>query len=306
MEGSDNEPVFQPHTSSDSEAIVAMVNRDPFHMLNGITVAEFERHLDEPGERVRDHTFVVRIGGKTAGYLSLCFVAADSHSKVYCYGTVDQDFRRRGIGTAMFRFIFARLDGIARREGKPIRFIHRSITSIPGEASLGIRFGMKEQHILEVLCLRGMDEGAFSRLMPGLQFRAPTVSDAALWADIYNKAFGGSKKPESVVYEFQGSDFSPKLYALAVNEAGEPVGFVCSSVKGSRGRIPTIAVKPEWQRRGIGEALLTEILRRLKQEGAEEIRLSVDSRNDAAKALYGKRGFQLDYKRIHYEAEFLP
>jgi ribosomal protein S18 acetylase RimI-like enzyme len=43
------------------------------------------------------------------------------------------------------------------------------------------------------------------------------------------------------------------------------LGLLCSTLRGTHARLPTIAVKREWQRRGIGEALLSEILQRLQR-----------------------------------------
>ncbi|RAV10146.1 hypothetical protein DQG23_38535 [Paenibacillus contaminans] len=43
MKLSDIDLVFRLHNRSDSERIVTMINRDPCHMLNGITVEAFEQ-----------------------------------------------------------------------------------------------------------------------------------------------------------------------------------------------------------------------------------------------------------------------
>ncbi len=101
MKLSDDDLVIRLHERSDTANIVTMINRDPLHMLNGLTAEAFEQDLDEPGERIRDNTFVVELGQTNVGYFSLCFVERITHISVYCYGTVDVDWRRRGIGTAM-------------------------------------------------------------------------------------------------------------------------------------------------------------------------------------------------------------
>jgi len=306
MKLSDIDLVFRLHNRSDSEKIVTMINRDPFHMLNGITVEAFEQDLDEPGERIRANTFIVELGQTTVGYFSLCFVERNSHITVYCYGTVDVDWRRRGVGTAIFKFIFTRLEGIARQEAKSIHFVHRALTSISGETSIGLNYGMQEQNSLEILCLKNLNHLKTSNLHSEFQFCPPMLEDAERWADIYNDAFGGNKSVESVIHEFQGPNFSPNLHILCIHKTGKPVGLLCSTLKGGHARIPTIAVKHEWQRCGIGEAMLSEILERLKHASASDVRLSVESKNYAAKLLYNKFGFQQEYKRIHYVAIFSP
>ncbi|WP_274365899.1 GNAT family N-acetyltransferase [Paenibacillus thermotolerans] len=297
---------FRVHTTSDTQRIVEMINRDPFHMMNGVTVAQFERDLDEPGEKIRENTFVVEIEQTTVGYFSLCFVEQDTHISVYSYGTVDADRRRRGIGTAIFKFIFMRLEGIVRREGKPIHFIHRALTCIPGETNLGFNFGMQEQNILEILSLKIMTDMNNFYQPSGFNFRAPTLGDAKVWADIYNDAFGGNKSTENVIHEFDGPNFCSNLYIICVSEFGFPIGTISSYLRGTHARIPTIAVRRDWQGKGIGKALLSEILNRLKILGADDVRLSVDSKNSVAKSLYHKFGLQEEYKRIHYITKFLP
>ncbi|WP_256224226.1 GNAT family N-acetyltransferase [Paenibacillus sp. 1_12] len=145
----------------------------------------------------------------------------------------------------------------------------------------------------------------FSQLL-GFQFHPPTLEDANAWADIYNEAFCSNKSQESVVHEFQGTNFSPNLYILCTNEIGNPIGLISSILRGTHARIPTIALRREWQKRGIGKVLLSEILHRLKHSGADDVRLTVDSKNHAAKSLYNKFGFQQEYNRINYVATFLP
>lgn len=297
---------FRVHTRTDTEKIVKMINRDPFHMLNGISDIEFEQSLDEPDRRIRDNTFVVEIGQSIVGYFSLSFVEQNIRNDVTCFGTVEEDWRRHGIGTAIFNFIFKQLEMIARQEAKPIYFKHRALTSIVGESAIGINFGMQEQNTLEIRCLKNITEYNMVSQSSDFQFRPPTVDDAKAWSDIYNEAFKDHKSIEHVVHEFQGAGYSEKLYLLCINEFNEPIGILSSNLRGIHARIPTIAVKNEWQRKGVGKALLQEILKRLKQSGAESVRLTVESRNDAAKSLYNKFGFQLEYKRIHYIATFLP
>ncbi|WP_282940240.1 GNAT family N-acetyltransferase [Paenibacillus sp. RC67] len=300
------ELIFRLHRRSDTDVIVSMINREPLHLMNGIVAEEFEQGLDEPGERIRDNTFVVETEQTIVACFSLCFVKRDSHIAVYCYGTVDTDWRRRGIGTAMFHFIFSRLEKQAKQECIPIHFIHRAITLIPGETTLGIQLGMQEQNSLEILRLNPLLELKDFSQASGLLFRTPTVTDAQSWAEIYNDAFGGNRSVESVVHEFQGTGFSPNLYIMCTDTAGEPMGIVLSILRGTQARIPTVAVRREYQKRGVGKALLSLILQRLKALGAEDVRLSVESKNIAAKSLYHQYGFQQDYMRINYAAKFLP
>lgn len=306
MSNTGSDILFRLYTRADAERIVEMINRDSFHMLHGVTVEQFEQDLDEPGERIRENTFVVEVEQNIVGYFSLCFVDQETYYAVYCYGSVDTKWRRQMIGTEIFTRIFSRLEKIARQEGKAIHFIHRALTCIPGETNLGVNFRMQEQNRMEILCLKDMGDLKAFNLLTGFQFRAPKIEDATGWADIYNDSFGGNKSVDSVVHEFNGTTFSQNLYILCISDSGDPVGIISSFLRGTHARIPTIAVKSEWQGKGIGKALLSKVLSRLRIYGASDVSLSVGSKNSIAKSLYSNFGFKEEYKRIHYTAKFLP
>jgi putative acetyltransferase len=53
-----------------------------------------------------------------------------------------------------------------------------------------------------------------------------------------------------------------------------------------------MAVAPDWRRRGVGSALLTEAIRWAKEIGVEKLALSVYPHNEPALGLYRKFGFQ--------------
>jgi len=64
--------------------------------------------------------------------------------------------------------------------------------------------------------------------------------------------------------------------------------------------ISTIAVQPNWRRRGIGELLLVAMLDRAIELGAERATLEVRVSNVTAQNLYSKYGFQQVGLRRHY------
>jgi ribosomal protein S18 acetylase RimI-like enzyme len=53
-----------------------------------------------------------------------------------------------------------------------------------------------------------------------------------------------------------------------------------------------MAVAPEWRGRGVGSALMHEVIRWAKEVGVEKLALSVYPHNEAAMALYRKFGFK--------------
>jgi ribosomal-protein-alanine N-acetyltransferase len=94
----------------------------------------------------------------------------------------------------------------------------------------------------------------------------------------------------------------PKTFLVAEVD-GRVVGYImCRTEYGSsnfkrlsivkKGHVISIAVLPEYRRRGIGTALLTHCLKNLEEYGAKECFLEVRVSNEVAKSLYSKLGFK--------------
>ena len=83
------------------------------------------------------------------------------------------------------------------------------------------------------------------------------------------------------------------LYLVAERE-GQLVG--CCGIWQSleEGDICNVAVEQSCRRKGIGEAMLTELMRLAKQRGVKDFTLEVRSGNEAAIRLYEKLGFQME------------
>jgi ribosomal-protein-alanine N-acetyltransferase len=64
--------------------------------------------------------------------------------------------------------------------------------------------------------------------------------------------------------------------------------------------INTIAVHPDWRRRGVGEQLLVMLLDRARELGANTTTLEVRVSNLVAQHLYRKYGFEEVSRRKHY------
>lgn len=294
------EIIFRLHRRSDTERLVSLINRDPFHLLNGISVEKFEQSLDTPEARTRENTYLVETRQTIVGFFSLSFSAKEGYLFVDCFGTVDASWRRRGIGTKIFEFILDRLKKIGAEEAKQIHFKHRALSCIPGEERLGENFGLKEQSVLEVLCLKDLRDIVFSQPARSLGFRSSTIEEAVAWAKIYNEAFNENRTIESVEHEFKGAGLSNSLYLLCEDEYAAPIGIFAATVNGSLASIATIAVSRNWQNQGVGKALLSEGLRRLRDCEVLKVRLAVDTHNETAKSLYTKLGFVFEYKRTNF------
>ncbi len=68
-------------------------------------------------------------------------------------------------------------------------------------------------------------------------------------------------------------------------------GFALARLAADEAEILTIAVDAQWQGRGVGRALMAEMLRRAGNAGARALFLEVDEDNAAALTLYRRLGF---------------
>jgi ribosomal protein S18 acetylase RimI-like enzyme len=86
------------------------------------------------------------------------------------------------------------------------------------------------------------------------------------------------------------SEFDPSLLVVAVD--GERiVGF---ALVWNSAFIKDIVVRPDWQGRGLGTAMLAEIARRLHARGFPSMALKVRTANAEARRVYERAGFRPD------------
>jgi [ribosomal protein S18]-alanine N-acetyltransferase len=112
----------------------------------------------------------------------------------------------------------------------------------------------------------------------------------------------------SFTYPWQEADFeqlfvAPGTFADGAIEAwGEHlVGFVLSRVVADEAEVLTIAIPPQWRRRGIATSLLAPHLSGLAATPVNRLFLEVDVENTAARALYANFGFeQVGERKAYY------
>jgi len=94
---------------------------------------------------------------------------------------------------------------------------------------------------------------------------------------------------------------SPRRVALVAEVEGAVAGFAVASVVGTDAELESIVVEAAAQGRGIGRALMLELIRRLKVAGVGEIGLEVRASNAAAIGLYAGVGFgEVGRRRGYY------
>jgi len=158
--------------------------------------------------------------------------------------------------------------------------------------------------IPEPFAIRRIDP--LDRAMHRLVFDA----DARAFADHY----GQEASSETAWDGFVGSPFfDPTLWRVAFHGdeiAGQILNFMGEALAdGTRiGMTEAISVQPEYRRLGLARALLAESLRAVRDAGADQACLGVDTQNpNQALTLYESLGFRIVSETFEYElGPFLP
>jgi len=189
------------------------------------------------------------------------------------------------------------------------------------------RHGFNHSRTFHLMQIDFPSESSARRKEPGLwpegigvrEF-VPGNDDEALvtaWCEAFANHYGIVKQPFETELEewrqlMREDDFDPSLWFLAYNcDDGTVVGLcVChASAPGDpdRARISDIGVRPPWQRRGIGRALLLHAFGALADRGIQGSVLSVDTENKSgAPALYEGVGMHSVRANHTYVKELRP
>jgi [ribosomal protein S18]-alanine N-acetyltransferase len=95
-----------------------------------------------------------------------------------------------------------------------------------------------------------------------------------------------------------------KHLVLLAEDAPEkhPLAYLVASGVGADWELENVVVATPLLRRGIGRALIEELMDRLRREGVQRIHLEVRESNQAARALYAALGFAEERRRPEYYA----
>lgn len=83
-------------------------------------------------------------------------------------------------------------------------------------------------------------------------------------------------------------------YFLLSKSRGRVIGYACGRIFREKfGEIVSIAVAPDFRRRGIGRRLMLELESRFKNDGIKFTRLEVSVKNDVAIKFYESLGYEI-------------
>lgn len=88
--------------------------------------------------------------------------------------------------------------------------------------------------------------------------------------------------------------------ALVAEAEGEVVGYGCYFTVEIEAHLTNIAVREDYRRKSVANALLNTILQRVAEERCQYLLLEVRQSNSIARTFYEKRGFRTLYERPNY------
>ncbi len=133
------------------------------------------------------------------------------------------------------------------------------------------------------------------------QLASAGVAHAAVLAALHGRCFEDTWSTQAIG-EVLGSPGAFAYLAVAAEEEsrGRPLGFALARRTGDDAELLTLCVLPEERRRGVGAALLDEVMERARASGARRLFLEVAETNGPAQALYAARGFVAGRRRPDY------
>lgn len=93
---------------------------------------------------------------------------------------------------------------------------------------------------------------------------------------------------------------NPLSLWLVALEGENVIGYVGSQTVMGWTDMMNVAVHPDHRRRGVGKALIEELIRQLQAQGSENLTLEVRASNENARALYALLGFAEVGRRKNY------
>lgn len=137
--------------------------------------------------------------------------------------------------------------------------------------------------------------------------------EEGMLTDIQNRSFTGSwgynpNTIDTIAYRLNLSHSSPGDVVVAC-QGREILAYCWTEVPAGnrlgtnqqKGRVYMIGTAPDVRGRGLGKRVLLAGLSHLKQRGAKECELTVDSQNETARRLYNSLGFRFQYSTLWYE-----
>jgi mycothiol synthase len=224
------------------------------------------------------------------------------------WGDVHPDWRRHGLGGALLRWTEARQRQVAATApAAPARRLESwSFNQEAGRNALLEANGYEAVRYWFDMDRPDLDDLPEASLPDGFEFSPAQEEDAREAWDLLKAAFsdhfGGFDTGEDAYRQFLSDPNRDIRNWVLVRHDGRIVGEALNRIRHAenealgirRGWVIAVAVLPEFQRRGIGRAIVAQSLRLFREVGMTSARLGVDAENaHGALGLYESLGFSV-------------
>ncbi|GAA1328428.1 ribosomal protein S18-alanine N-acetyltransferase [Leucobacter albus] len=136
----------------------------------------------------------------------------------------------------------------------------------------------------------------------GVALRDATLDDLDAVAELEALLFGSDAWSREMVREELAGEH--RRYVVLEADDGALCGYAGVLVLGADGDIQTIAVAPGLRGKGLGRALMNELISEADRRGATRVFLEVRADNPVARALYASLGFaEIGVRPRYYQPE---
>lgn len=251
---------------------------------------------------------ISEIDGQVIGYNRVFWEVLDDGTRLYIlFGFLLPNWRRQGIGAAMFRHAEARLRQIAAEHPEPGE---RYFQSFAVDTQEGVIALLKAQGYQParygIDMVRNLSEPFPEAPMPaGLEVRPSTKEHFYTIQRALNEAFhdhwGHHEETfEEFMHWAEEPTFMPHLWKVAWagdEVAGTVLNFVNEAENTEYGRkrgyTEAISVRRPWRKLGLARSLLVQSMKMFKEMGMNETALGVDAQNlSGALQLYQSVGYK--------------
>lgn len=214
--------------------------------------------------------------------------------------------RRRGIATRLARAVVAHTTlSCARDENAPIPADLNwwAFGNRPPAQGLAASLGLRPVRGLLIMSMEPPDgSGRDARLPEGLTLDSYRDGDLDRLVEVNRAAFEhhpeqGAMSAEDARARMGQDWFDPSGLLVARDDSGRLVGFHWTKIETvggvRRGEVYVIGVHPDWERRGVGRALLDAGILRMMDKGARAVDLYVEAGNPRVVRMYQSAGFQV-------------
>jgi mycothiol synthase len=295
---------------ADDAALSALINAG--NAVDGIphrlTPAQIANWLDHPSRMELDEDLLIaEVNGEPVAYAEGGWEQDNDGGRNYSvWGQVHPDWRRRGLGTALLRWVEDRQGRVAATHPPDV---DRRLQSWANESEAG-RIALLEGHGYRIarydyeMERPNLDEIPELPLPAGIELRPAGKEDLRrFWeveVEVFRDHWGAIDDSEAAFEQMRADPRRDIGLWVVAWEGDEIVGQVLNRIDREanaelgleRGWVSSVGVRRAWRRRGIARSLVAQSLRVLRDAGMTTAGLGVDAENaTGAVRVYEAVGF---------------